>query len=446
MSMKVDQYSKAARDMQPDWDLIDALIGGTRTMRVAGQTYLPKRAIEEDTDYLVRLQQATLFPALAETVGVMVGRVFAEPLQFSEDVPQWIRDEVLPDVDRQGRNLHVFAREWFRSALAYGLSHVLVEAPRAAGIRTRADQRAAGVRPYLIQITPRRILGWREEGGTLTQLRVRFTRAEPDGAFGEREVEQVRVYEPGRVVVWEKGERDWVPVEEIATGFARIPLITLYTGRSGFLTATPPLRELAFLNAKHWAQQSSNDTLLDTASVPILSVIGVDDGDQIVIGAKHAVRLPANGRLEYVEHSGAAIGAGRTALTELKEEMRQAGAKLIAQQGATKTATQISEEAARENSALGAMVQDFEDTIDDLLDAIAETRGEAAGGSAKVQANLDPDIAPAETMQVLIQLRNAGVISDALLFAEAQRRGLISDEVAWADEQTRIAEQPGQMA
>ena len=274
------------------------------------------------------------------------------------------------------------------------------------------------------------------------QLRVSFERTEQDGPFGQRTVKQVRVYEPGLVTVYEKGKDEkWGAVEEIQTGLDRIPLITLYTERTGLQTAKPPLLELAHLNVKHWRMQSSADTLLDTASVPILAMSGVSGGDAVVIGAKHAVRLPTGATMQYVEHSGAAIGAGRESLRDLVDDMRRAGAKLLEPNQAAKTATQSREEAALDNSSLGGMVTQLQDTLVDLLDLVAEYRGEKTGGTVSVRANLDPDPAPAETLTALVNLRNAGALSDESLFSEAQRHGLVSSEIDWNDEAERIAAQ-----
>lgn len=441
--MNPDNLSQAVAAMHADWDLIDALLGGTPAMRAAGEKYLPKRRLEEDTDYRARLNCATLFPAFAETVQNMVGRVFAEPLLINEDVPAWVRTDVLPDVDRQGRNIHVFSTDWFRSALAYGLTSVLVESPRVAGVKTREDQRKAGVRPYVIQLKQRDVLGWKlDDSGKLLQVRIARSRLAEDGPFGQKMVPQVHVYEPGQVSIWEKPDKDWALVETVQTGFAGIPLVTLYTARTGMLTAMPPLRELAYLNGKHWVQQSSNDTLIETASVPILAVTGVRSGDEIVIGAKNAVRLPQGADMRYVEHSGAAISAGREALTALKEEMRQSGAKLLAPQaGQAKTAAQVDEEAARDNSALGAMALSLQDTLALLLDTIAAYRGEAAGGTIKVQPNLDADLVPNESMKTLLDMESKGILSPQTVFEESQRRGFVGEDRTWEDEQTRVREQ-----
>lgn len=443
MPITVDQRSPESAAMMFAWQVIDDLLGGTDAMRAAGERYLPKRPLEEASDYAARLKAATLLPAFAETIKRLVGRVFAEPMLIGDDVLPWIASEVLPDVDRQGRNLHVFAREWFDEALGYGLSHCIVDSPRADGVRTRADQREANLRPYLIRIHPRRVLGWKVAEGKLVQLRVSFERVEDDGEFGQRTVAQVRVYEPGRVRTFEAKGKDgtYVLVDDMTTGLGRIPLITLYTRRTGMLTAAPPLLELAHLNVKHWRAQSSSDTLIDTASVPILSISGAQEGDKIVIGAKHAVKLPTGATMGYVEHSGAAISAGRDALKDLVDDMRRAGAKLLQPADATKTATESREDAASDNSELGGMATQLQDTLVDLLDLIAEYRGDDAGGTVELRPNLDPDPTPANTLTALIGLRNAGALSDETLFGEAQRRGLVAGDITWMDEAARIAAQ-----
>jgi len=440
---EVAKQSPQVEEMECDWHLVESLAGGTKAMRAVGRKYLPQRPLETDEEYRDRLKVATLFPAFSTTIDSMVGRVFAEPLQYGDDIPEWIKQEVLDNVDLQGRNLHVFARDWFKEALTYGLSHCLVESPITEGITNQAEQKQAGVRPYAIQINPRRIIGWREENGVLTQLRVAFTRTVNDGDFATKDINQIRVYEPGKVSTLEQdAKKGWVMVDKRAMGLNFIPLVTLYTDRTGFMTAKPPLRELAYLNVKHWWLQSGNDGIVDIAQVPILLTIGVNSGDKVEVGAKHGIQLPRDADMRYVEHSGEAINTGFQALERIKDEMRQSGARLLIPQSGTKTATQASEDSNRENSALGAMVQALEDTLDQLLNVIAAYRtGESTGGSIEVKANLDPDTAPTETMGVLRDMHNAGALSKQTWFGSAQRLELIPDEITWEDEQVRIQEE-----
>lgn len=449
--MKVNDTDPRVTAMALDWALIDDLLGGTRAMRLAGERYLPKWTLEEVTDYQSRLKIATLLPALAETVRKSTGRVFAKQLELGEDVPPWIADEVWPDVDRQGINGHAWARGWFYRALAYGLDHVLVDAPprtlpTGEEIRTQADQRAAGVRPYLINISRDRILGWQTgEDGNLTQVRITWSKTIP-GTFAPTVVPQIRVYEIGKVLVYEEREtakgKEWVQVEEITYDLPVIPLVTCYTGRTGMMQAEPPLRELAFLNAKHWAQQCSTDSLLQTASVPILCATGMDEETSIKVGSKNAIKISnPDSKLFFVEHSGAAIGSGRESLKDLEGQMRAIGAKLLEPTEGTKTATQAGEEADAANSPLASMVQDLEDALEQLLYVIGLYRGEASGGNIEVKANLDPDTAPIESMGVIGKMVATGGLSAATQFAEAQRRGILSPELDWEDEQARIGTQ-----
>lgn len=62
-------------------------------------------------------------------------------------MPDAIRN-LFADIDREGRNLHVFARDVFEAALDYGVSYVLVDYSRVGDAQTGADMLSAGARPY----------------------------------------------------------------------------------------------------------------------------------------------------------------------------------------------------------------------------------------------------------------------------------------------------------
>src|SRR5690606_19200491 len=120
----------AVAAMREDWALVSALLGGTKAMREAGETYLPKWPKEDKESYEERLSRSTLLPAFSETVKNMTGRVFARAITLGDEVPANIREWVTDDIDLQGNNLDVFADEWFRTALGYGICHCLVEYPQ----------------------------------------------------------------------------------------------------------------------------------------------------------------------------------------------------------------------------------------------------------------------------------------------------------------------------
>ncbi|SFB19343.1 DUF4055 domain-containing protein [Azotobacter beijerinckii] len=440
MSNDPSQTIPAVDMMREDWAVIAPLMGGTKAMRAAGKLLLPQYPAEEDDAYKERLRLSTLLPAYAETVGNMTARVFAEPLQLGDNVPPTIA-ELCSNVDRAGNNLNSWAVEWFSTGLSHGLCHALVDYPQTGELRTRADEIAAGVRPYAVLIKPEQVLGWRSEGGKLTQVRYIEAVEEPDGEFGVACVLQVRVLEPG---IWRtyrapSNGGTWELHDEGTNSLSRIPWVTFYTGRTGLMTAKPPLLELAHLNVKHWQSQSDQDNLLHVARVPLLFVFTNDEQFQLTISSASATRMPEGGKAEYVEHSGAALGAGREALQDLIDDMRMAGAKLLQKEKQqTKTATQAEEEAAQELSPLARMAEQFADAVANVLQLMAEYKGMTDGGSVEVRGNFDTDYAPEVSLPQLLAMANAGRLSDETLFAEFQRRGVISDEYTWQEEAARI--------
>lgn len=443
--------------MREDWAIVDPLMGGTRAMREAGTALLPKWPKEEDCDYQNRLKLSTLLPAYSETVKNNTGRVFAEPIVLGEDVPKPI-EAYAENFDRQGNNLQVWAQSFFTLALSHGLCHVLTEYPKTTDaegkplIVTKADEQAAKVRPYVVMIRPQQVIGWRSSSAdgehVLTQFRYMESVEEDDGAFGTKCVDQIRVLEPGAWKTYRKADSqdkksEWVLHEQGVSSLKHIPLATLYTGRTGYMTAKPPLLELAHLNVKHWQSQSDQDNILHVARVPMLAIIGIDDDTwELKVGTASATKLPKDGDMKWVEHTGKSIEAGQASLTDLEDQMRIAGAKLLQKEKqAVKTATQAEDEAAQELSPLQTMAGQLEDTIDQVLQFFAEFTGEQQGGHVQINGNFDSDFIPETTLPLLLNLATQGKISDETLFSELQRRNVVSSDIKWEEEKAKIAEQ-----
>jgi hypothetical protein len=143
-------------------------------------------------------------PAYEETINQNVGRVFAEPIQLGENVPDALR-EFAKDVDLEGTRLDVWAQAFFSLAMQYGLSHALVDFPRvdAEQVKTKADEKATGARPYVTMLNPRQVIGWKSKmvGGKvqLTALRIKEVVVEDGDDFGQKKVEQIRYLTPGKL-------------------------------------------------------------------------------------------------------------------------------------------------------------------------------------------------------------------------------------------------------
>lgn len=441
----VNDQSLAVQSMLDDWLLAADLLGGTTAMRRAGTRRLPRWPKEEPDDYTTRLGAAVLFPAYQRTIQTLSGKPFSKPITLGEDIDERTRGW-LQNVDLEGRNLDSFAADVFEGALGYGLGGIFVEYPRRGKeVRTQAQEAAAGLRPYWVHVRAAQILGWRAQlvGGMwqLTQLRFMELIEVPDGQWGTKTVEQVRVLSIGAWETWRAGENgNFVLFESGTTTLRRIPFVPIQTGRLAFMVSKPPLIEVAHLNVAHWQSASDQQTILHVARVPILVATGVEDAEwELTVGASTASKLPKEADLKFVEHSGAAIGAGVTELDKIEERMRQAGAELLVITPRV-TATQVQTENAVGMCVLQRFVADFEDALDQALQITAEYVGGASAKGGHVTLFNDFGVATLQeaSAQLLLQANQAGKISDETFHSEMQRRGILSADVSWEDEQARI--------
>ncbi|KAA5613540.1 DUF4055 domain-containing protein [Rhodovastum atsumiense] len=434
--------------MAADWGLVDTLLGGTRAMRRAGRRYLPQWPAEDDASYQARLASATLFPAYARTVSVLAGKPFGKPLTIGEDVPQRLRPW-LEDVDLQGRNLHSFAAEICVNALSHGLCGILVDCPPNRGARSVAEERAAGIRPYMVHVRPGSILGWRTRAHgaatQLAQLRLLECVEEEDGPFTAREVEQVRVLEPGRWAVYRRqvvdGAEAWRIHEEGTTTLPVIPFVPVYGRRRGFMLGAPPMLELAHANVEHWQNKSDQQTILHVARVPLLFARGLGDA-QITVGANSLIQTGSEtAELRYVEHSGAAIEAGRRSLLDLEDRMRQTGAELLVIRPGNTTEAQTIADNEQGMCDLQRIMQAVEDSLDTALALMARWVGEKDGGHVSIYRDFGAATLAEASASLLFQMQSAGALSHQTLLGELKRRGILSPDIEVATEIARAQAQ-----
>lgn len=422
--------------MAPDWELVHDLLGGTRAMRAAGERWLPREPKESLEAYRIRLSRTVLFNGLGRAVQTLSGKPFARPASLSDDADPRVR-ALCRDLDMGGRDLTTLARDILRAALSDGVTHLLVDFPPAGGdLDTLHDERERGARPYLVHVPARDLIGWRIGGdGALERVRIRETVVERDGAWGEKAVAQIRVLEPGRWSVWRRpGDGDDLPWRRVAggdTSLAAIPLVTIYAGRTGFLTARPPLLDLAWLNLAHWQSSSDQRHILHVARVPILFARNLKVGeDGVEIGPNRLILGEGDGAdLRYVEHSGAAIAAGRQDLADLEDRMAVMGLDLLVGRSGGVTATERAIDAARADSALAGLVREVEEGLSRALGLAARWMDldPTAAGRVTLDADVGLDAREAEEIDLLLRTRLAGEIDRQTFLAEIRRRGILAD-------------------
>ncbi|GLQ07518.1 DUF4055 domain-containing protein [Sneathiella chinensis] len=421
--------SPAFEDMARRWALPKSLLGGTAVMQAMGTRFLPRHPAENETVYRERANRTVLRNYFGQTVRKLVGRVFAEPIRASSDMPDGIQNQ-FRNIDLMGRGLNVFAKAWFEDALVCGLSHVLVDFPTGGG----------GVgRPYAVHVPAENLIAarWHLNGSNheLVQVRIREGGREYHGNR-ERVVPQIRVLAPDHWTVWRQDEKGrWQCREEGENSLGRIPLVTLYTNRTGFMQAAPPLEDLAYLNLEHYQIRSDQRNALNVASFPILAAAGYDpelDGPIEVGPNKVLTTSDTDGKYYYVESTGAALEAGARELAHLEKAMQMFGLQFEA--GAIgETATGRALDARDALSPLIGMAQELEDSLNLMLALFGSWSGLEAVGRLSVSADPLKGGAGGTDVGHLLSLRQMGEITPETLQAELAVRGIFKSASSFND-------------
>ncbi len=435
----------------PRWLMIDALMGGTETMRKAGDKYLPKFEFETDKNWRGRLQVSTLFNQYRKSVIMLSGKPFSKPMNIPEDLPEPLM-ELFEDVDGQGSTLEAFAYEAFKNGLNKGICHILIDFPVANPDETAAED--ARKAPYAVLIQPENLISASREiiegVETLTEVRIRECTMEQKGDWLEQEVERIRVYRRDEWILYKHGDKadEWVVEAGGKNTLGMVPMVTFYADREGFMCSRPPLMDLAFLNVTHWQSSSDQRNILQVTRFPLLAASGMNPEDKIEIGPNSFFAMrAAESKMYYVEHSGAAVATGRQDLEDLKANMAALGLQLLMpSQSGSPTATAKSLDAAEASTSLESLAGRFENTINHMVYIMGLWMGLVdPNGDELERIKFSNDwvmsLDGVRDMAVLLTARAGRDISRKALIEAFKRRDLLPGDFDVADDAEQMQEE-----
>ena len=191
--------------MQPYWGRMQAVTNGTDFIRYYAPTYLPQEPREPKDAYETRVQRSVLSPYTVRLIDNAAGLILRRPITIDGDDFWQTWSE---NVDGLGSSLNEFARRALISALTYGHSGILVDFPQDPGVTTLFQERQLGRRPYFNHMDAPDIWGWRQENqlpsSPLTQVRLHEWATVPEGEYGQRRVERIRVIRPDSYEVYQR--------------------------------------------------------------------------------------------------------------------------------------------------------------------------------------------------------------------------------------------------
>ena len=350
--------TRAVLDMMKGWEIMKAVTEGTEYLRENSEAFLPLEPREDYTAYMARVNRAVFSPFTQRLIRAATGLVLRKPITLTGD-PYWT-EMFKMDVDGCGSDLDEYARRILMCSLTYGQSHILVDYPAPSGAVSLAEERQQNRRPYWIEVDPNNLYGWRLDResnyGNLIQARIAEKAVLPDGDFGEKVFEQIRVIEPGKYRVFRKtdqidemydladnsyaGEFDaqttgeeYTEVESGEFSLGEIPLVTVYSGKTENLVSKPPLLDIAYLNLAHFQRQADLIHSLHVASQPMLVMEGYDDQTKdVAISVNYAMATQPGNKVYYVEPASSAFDAQSAEIKELQMQMATLGISTLSQQ------------------------------------------------------------------------------------------------------------------
>lgn len=469
--------SPAYKRQSNEWQMINALLGGTGVMRAMGEIYLPKHENESTKNYAKRLQKAVLAPFFKRAVNFSTGKAFYKPITIQAAKEKGALSdkiiELVNDANKKGDSFAKFCNTSFKDAWAKGLGFIYVEAPAfdSDKIRTQADVAATGYRPYLVYVPAEDVLDIEiDEDGKIVYVKLleRFTRFNTQIKATE-ELTRIRVVTTTEIGVYERPvvtvttasrqvkqtpeftEYQIAPDYPIVNKLGIVPLVPIYTGeKKADFECSSALIDLAYTNVQYFQDESTHENAVNFAEFPILLLVG-SDGKEITIGANKMIAIKDDkANLKYVEHSGKALEAGRLNLEDLRVKAGYCGLKVLMSDSADKssnqnTATEAEIDAIDANSELKVAADNFVDSINMALYLYELYLGTASeSGQANYVAKLDGmySVSQSDVREIaaLMELKSAGEMRLESLYKELKRRGTVADdfdidsEVAFAAE------------
>ena len=356
--------------------------------------------------------------------------------------------EISENIDGLGSNINEYARRALVSSLTYVHSAIMVCYPAAMGARNLAEERAQGRRPYWVEIDPYNIYGWRLDRdaayGTLTQVRIYEKAVVPEGRFGEKTYEQIRVIEPGRYEVYRQRQSlkplgpgfmepnsqsgDYELIDAGTYSLDQIPLVTTYSNKVDTMASRPPLIDVAYLNLAHFQRQADLIHALHIAAMPTLVLEGWDDtSGSATMGVNYAIAMQPGNKAYYVQADATSFDAQMQELQSLEGQMSTLGVtKLFGQKFVAESAEAKRIDQAQSNSVLSIISQELESALNQAFAFAAQYVG-IEPPEITIDRDFDYYRLIGQDVSVLAQLNQMGKISDAMLLDILRRGEILPD-------------------
>jgi len=471
---RVDVRSVVYEEMQFNWELVDDLMGGTAAMQKAGEKWLPREPKEERDAYRIRKSRTILYEALKDTVNNLSGKPFTKPVTLQEEdlLPEQLKT-IAVNADGTGKSITTFSGDLMKSAVKYGLVHILVDFPDIPEM-SAAEEKEKSPRPLFVLVHAPQLIGYRSKSDPETnkqeivQVRILESRVEPHGKWGDRRVNFVRVIsgpvdeaildEDGNEVVpvgvgtfevWRENpdedneDQKWEMVQQGTHTFPGVPMVTIQLDDQGFMKAEPPLMALAWLNLRHWQFSSDQTSTFRVALFPMLMATGLTAqemrGDVSIGPTRLFKSRNKDAKLSWTEPQGSTLEASETHAEKIEMRMEVMGLEPLVDRVQTTATGKISQHSRRSND-IQSWIRIIENGLLDAYKLAAKWMNLEILEDFRVDIFSDFGITDAGVDQInsVIDMFEKKLISHVTSLQEIKRLGGLSETVDPEEEASQM--------
>jgi hypothetical protein len=496
-------------EMAPYWDMVGTLVKGQDAVKEAGQAFLPAHPGEDPNDYNYRLDCGVLTNIYADTVETLASKPFKEELRIvdgsaSVDFIGTLVKEKDPDtgelkdtgrrkgglvenIDGKGNHLHVFANWVFYNGINAAIDWIFVDYPKAPTNLTAGEESKYNIRPYWYRIGAQQVLEVESAmiGGIEEIVYFRnkeYKKVRNAGTFNTEWVERVReitraklsaenepnVYGPPTWIVWERDPKipadpqnpmaQWKVVDLGTYSIGVIPVVPFICGKRQGCSwvIDPPMKSAATLQVELYQMETGLKHARLMSCYPMLVGTGVNLKDEkgqinpVVIGPNTVLSTPASpdgrapGQWSFIEPSAESLKFVSNGVDAMKADLRELGRQPLTAASSNLTVITAAFAADKANSAVQAWAIGLKDCLETALMLTAKWL--KTNEEPEVFIDLDwlvelDDSAGA----TLLQMRQAGDLSQATLWSECKRHGILSGDFDSEGEKKKLlAEVPSE--
>lgn len=452
----VIQRDADSEQMVPYWDQTDDLIKGANAVKDAGERYLLKFPMEQQQDYDFRRRNAKYTNVYGDIVETLSSKPFEKEVSLvtgegteKKEPPEEIQ-QFIEDVDGSGNNLTGFAAATFYNGINSAVDWIFVDYPNTGGeVRTRAQAKAAGVRPHWSHVLGRNVLAARSAiiGGreVWTYIKI-FEPGEPSKVRIMERTDGGTTWELWREFRNTRNSRlEWVLEASGTISIGEIPMVPFITGRRDGKRYYffPMMQSAADLQVELYQEESGSKNIRTLAGYPMLAGQGVkpqkgpdDQPVTIGVGPGRSIYTGVNGdgssgRWEFIQPDAGLMNHLKDNVKETIANLRELGRVPLTAQSSNVTVVTSAAAAGKTRSAVGACALNLKNALENALVLTCKWLGipdTTYSPEVYVYTDFDAFLENTADLDALNKARAAGDISQRTYWAELKRRGVLSDD------------------